>query len=391
VVSARLLGSGYGNGLSAFMTLAGSSYAREAELEGATPAQQLVYGGIMGLIEGGTEYLTLGKTIDTIFAQGGKPALMAWLKSIPENALQEVAADVASALTKRATYQSEAQLPTIGELGESAALGAGTAGLLGAGAMIPNISQREVIPEVQSQVQPVQEQIQTPEYTGPDRRVDLETRQQVDNGEVAPEQLAELRRQKEFLEERKRRREAEPIVETNPILEPSQNKEAVSDSSKEPWQMTKKEYGQIFDEMTDYDYKKKRDLEFKVKMQEGKVAAVQRRINNVQIPSEDMLQAVAKEKRALEDLKNQLSREEEAVLSFNKTRAETYLNKYPEIFKPLNDYPYFSHEGHEKIIKKAFYEGKPVPPEVLKDYPDLVNPRTRSQRNIFAKFTFKTG
>jgi hypothetical protein len=243
VVSARLLGSGYGNGLSAFMTLAGSSYAREAELEGATPAQQLVYGGIMGLIEGGTEYLTLGKTIDTIFQQGGKPALMAWLKSIPENALQEVAADVASALTKRATYQPEAQLPTIGELGESAALGAGTAGLLGAGAMIPNISQQEVIPEVQSQVQSAQGQIQTPEYTGPDRRVDLETRQQVDNGEVTPEQLAELRRQKEFLEERERQREAEPIVETNPILEPSQNKEAVSVSQKEPWQMSLLEYG----------------------------------------------------------------------------------------------------------------------------------------------------
>jgi hypothetical protein len=186
VVSARLLGSGYGNGLSAFMTLAGSSYAREAELEGATPAQQLVYGGIMGLIEGGTEYLTLGKTIDTIFQQGGKPALMAWLKSIPENALQEVAADVASALTKWATYQPNAELPTVKQLGESAALGAGTAGLLGAGAMIPNISQREVVPEVQSQVQPVQEQIQTPEYAGSDHRVDLEVGQQEGVSEHVP-------------------------------------------------------------------------------------------------------------------------------------------------------------------------------------------------------------
>jgi hypothetical protein len=54
------------------------------------------------------------------------------------------------------------------------------------GAMIPNISQREVIPEVQPQVQPIQEQIQTPEYTGPDRRVDLEVGQQEGVSERAP-------------------------------------------------------------------------------------------------------------------------------------------------------------------------------------------------------------
>lgn len=59
-----------------------------------------------------------------------------------------------------------------------------------------------VPPVVSAQAQPTQ-------YTGPERRVDLETRKQVDEGKVTPEQMAELRRQQAFLEERKQQREAE--------------------------------------------------------------------------------------------------------------------------------------------------------------------------------------
>lgn len=69
-------------------------------------------------------------------------------------------------------------------------------------------------------VPPVKPRIEMSAYTGPERRVDLETRQEVDEGKVTPEQLAELRRQKAFLEERKAKREAEEAAKQQAIQTP---------------------------------------------------------------------------------------------------------------------------------------------------------------------------
>lgn len=67
---------------------------------------------------------------------------------------------------------------------------------------------------------------------------------------------------------------------------------------------------------------------------------------------------------------------EEFIIPMSFEKAMKILDKFPELkgkvsWRSDGTY-YFSPEQHKYIIKQALSEGKPVPVEVLKDYPDLV-------------------
>lgn len=63
---------------------------------------------------------------------------------------------------------------------------------------------------------------------------------------------------------------------------------------------------------------------------------------------------------------------------FKKKEAEYLLQKYPDMFEARNEWPFYMGSSrysdlyyHKDTVAKALREGKPVPPEVLADYPDL--------------------
>lgn len=63
---------------------------------------------------------------------------------------------------------------------------------------------------------------------------------------------------------------------------------------------------------------------------------------------------------------------------FKKKEAEYLLQKYPDMFEARNEWPFYMGSSrysdlyyHKDTVVKALREGKPVPPEVLADYPDL--------------------
>ena len=126
----------------AFGVLSSGQYMEEAEQEGASPAQQLAYGLIMGNVEGLSEKIPLGN-IQKLVGSTGKKALIAYLKNIPDEAVQEAASEIASGLSKQVIYDPN-QLATedrldwrkIQQLGgqslEAGGQGALAAGVIGA-------------------------------------------------------------------------------------------------------------------------------------------------------------------------------------------------------------------------------------------------------------------
>lgn len=89
-----------------FGATAAGQYAREAELEGASRNQQAVYGLTMGLVEGLTEKIPLGN-IQKTFMSPFKSALVSYLKNIPDEFIQESAAELASGLAKQFIYKPD--------------------------------------------------------------------------------------------------------------------------------------------------------------------------------------------------------------------------------------------------------------------------------------------
>lgn len=216
-----------------FMVSAAGSYAKEAELEGATPLQQAAYGTIMGIAEGATEKIPFDKWFGLI---GGKRGIMYWIKSMSAEGLQELIMDPVAGMVKKGLrikpdmpWKGEGGVFDLGQMIQSGAGGIGTGALMAGGSAVTNrvlnLLERQKLQEGQkNQAQqteapvmyPLEQLVEQPQqYTGPERRVDLDTRRRVDNGEVTPEQLAELRRQKEFLEQRKAEREpdSQPTLE----------------------------------------------------------------------------------------------------------------------------------------------------------------------------------
>jgi len=115
-----------------FMLSALGSYAKEAEMEGANPLQQLAYGTVMAMLEGASEKIPFDEWFKV-----DKKGVMSWIKSMGIEGLQELIMDPASGFMKK--YLSiKPDMPWKGEGGvfdpeqmkESFIGGAGTGALM---------------------------------------------------------------------------------------------------------------------------------------------------------------------------------------------------------------------------------------------------------------------
>lgn len=84
----------------------------------------------------------------------------------------------------------------------------------------------------------------------------------------------------------------------------------------------------------------------------------------------------------------EMTREEFKKSEVGKKRYEDYLNKLLESQKKNFAYPYDTTVDilHEKFVEQALTEGKTVPSEVLKDYPDLVEKYKQKEIEPVGKF-----
>lgn len=124
-----------------FALSAAGSYAKEAELDGASPSQQAAYGTVMGIMEGLTEKIPF----DTWFKIGGKVGIKTWIKSMTVEGLQELIIDPIANITKKfmdivpdMPWTGEGGVFDIKQMGESFAGGAGTGVLMAGGSSIAN-------------------------------------------------------------------------------------------------------------------------------------------------------------------------------------------------------------------------------------------------------------
>jgi hypothetical protein len=149
-----------------FGVTSAGQYSREAELEGADVPQQLAYGSIMGVVEGLTEKIPLGN-ISKTFTQPFKRSLIAYLKNIPAEGIQEAVSEIAGNISKQFIYKPDTFM-TNGELdlnkvwengvmnpAQAGVMGMGTAALIG----LPGVAMSGGRKSVQSQEQtePIQE------------------------------------------------------------------------------------------------------------------------------------------------------------------------------------------------------------------------------------------
>lgn len=126
-----------------FMTQAAGGYARDAELQGATPEQQLAYGIAGGLSEGMTEMLPMGalkkalgvgddvakgmikKGTNNLIKDFGKKGLQ-WFVNAGEQVIQEAAVEPMTGLAAKAIYEYDKPfvgqdgLIDFGQMGEAA-------------------------------------------------------------------------------------------------------------------------------------------------------------------------------------------------------------------------------------------------------------------------------
>ncbi len=79
-----------------FMLSALGSYAKEAEMEGANPLQQLAYGTVMAMLEGASEKIPFDEWFKV-----DKKGVMSWIKSMGIEGLQELIMDPASGFMKK--------------------------------------------------------------------------------------------------------------------------------------------------------------------------------------------------------------------------------------------------------------------------------------------------
>lgn len=131
--------------LTPFALSAAGSYAKEAELDGATPLQQAAYGTVMGIAEAATEKIPFDEWFKIA---GGKAGIKSWIKSMGVEGLQELIMDPVSAITKKFVYNQN--IPWIGrggvidpvQMGQSFIGGVGTGALMSGGAASVNALNR---------------------------------------------------------------------------------------------------------------------------------------------------------------------------------------------------------------------------------------------------------
>jgi hypothetical protein len=124
-----------------FVLSAAGSYAKEAELDGASPLQQAAYGTVMGIMEGLTEKIPF----DTWFKIGGKVGIKNWIKSMTVEGLQELIIDPIANITKKfmdiapdMEWVGEGGVFDVKQMGESFVGGVGTGALMAGGSSIAN-------------------------------------------------------------------------------------------------------------------------------------------------------------------------------------------------------------------------------------------------------------
>lgn len=127
-----------------FGVSAAGSYAKEAEMEGASPIQQLAYGVVMGTLEGASEKIPFEEWMKIA---GGKTGIKNWIKGMTVEGLQEAIMDPASAISKKflgvkrdIPWAGEGGVFDLRQMGESFAGGVGTGALMDIGAGAVNVT-----------------------------------------------------------------------------------------------------------------------------------------------------------------------------------------------------------------------------------------------------------
>lgn len=177
--------------------------------------------------------------------------------------------------------------------------------------------------------------------------------------------------------------------------------EAQAPVAKEPWQMTKsaakdtlskaladaENYAKQFDPPNEqWDNELKDSLAKAEKEYQSAKSAWERS----PMPSETMVKRLAAAKEKLADLKERSGRaqsDNRANENFWKQKERDYLlGHHPDLFESRAEWPFYMGSEkysqlhwHKDAVKQALKEGKPVPPEVLADYPDLAG---RTEPNL---------
>ena len=123
-----------------------------------------------------------------------------------------------------------------------------------------------------------------------------------------------------------------------------------------------------------------------MKLEQGKLNKFQRQFDNSQMPSEELRKRITAQKEKVDGIANQAK----AIDNYRRERwaAERSGNlqaakeKYQHLIdsgmitvdEANKDFP-VTVKNHKDFIKQALAAGKPVPPEVLKDYPELQKPK----------------
>ena len=163
---------------------------------------------------------------------------------------------------------------------------------------------------------------------------------------------------------------------------------------KQPWEMTKEELENIKSDIVGFGeqrgeelgpIEKIRPVESVLKMEEGKLAKLRNKYDITQMPSEDLRNRLKVQKIKVNTLRQKVESITKQAKAKWVTQNRSYVERAKAKYKKLIDAGIIklyegdelkgsssiTVKGHRDIIQQALSEGKPVPAEVLAEYPDL--------------------
>ena len=163
---------------------------------------------------------------------------------------------------------------------------------------------------------------------------------------------------------------------------------------KEPWEMTASEHRSVLDDIVKSGEQKANEVpkvedtanrEIQYKLEKGKLDKLQRQFDSTQMPSEDLRKRIAAQKEKVDGIAGQAKAIDNYKREKFAVERSGYLQAAKDKYQHLidagmidvndsnKDFP-ITVKNHKDLVKQALAKGKPVPPEVLKDYPDLAPP-----------------